>query len=253
MYSFSHGTENFTRPPIVLIHGAGGMHLHWPPQTRYLSGQRTYAPDLPGHGRSNHAGKNTIADYARAIIDFLDEFELPSAIIAGHSMGGAIALSLALDYPERVLGLCLVASGARLRVDPELLNGIAHTETIPSTLQRINELEFGPDVNPRMKELALQRMREIDPQVLHADFMACDTFNVSARLGEINLPTLILCGTDDLLTPLTFSEYLRDHITGAQLIPFERAGHMLMLEQPELFTTALEEFANTLRIKNQVA
>lgn len=254
MYSFSHGTENFTRPPIVLIHGAGGMHLHWPPQTRYLSGQRVYAPDLPGHGRSSaKASENSIAGYAHAVIDFLDDLELPNAIVTGHSMGGAVALHIALDYPERVLGLCLVASGAKLRVDPQLLNGIAHTDSIPATLRRLNELEFGPDVNPRMKELALQRMRDINPQVLHADYVTCDSFDVSARLGEINIPTQILCGTHDLLTPIHYSEYLREHISGAELVPFALAGHMLMLEQPELFTATLKEFANTLRIKNQVS
>ncbi len=253
MYSFSHGTENFTRPPIVLIHGAGGMHLHWPPQARYLSGQRVYAPDLPGHGRSNSAGANSITDYARAIVDFLDDLELSAALIAGHSMGGAVALQIALDFPERALGLCLVATGAKLRVEPELLNGIAREETITATFQRLNELEFGPEVNPRMKELSLQRMRDIDPQILYADYLACDAFDVTARLGEINTPTLILCGTHDLLTPLKFSEYLRENITGAQLVPFERAGHMLMLEQAEAFTQTLEEFANTLRVKNQVA
>ena len=254
MYSFSHGTENFTRPPIVLIHGAGGMHLHWPPQARYLSGQRVYAPDLPGHGRSPaKASETSIAGYARAVVDFLDDLELPPAIIVGHSMGGAVALHLALDTPERVLGLCLVASGAKLGVDPALLNGIAHADSIPATLRRLNELEFGPDVNPRMKELALQRMRDIDPQVLHADYLACDSFDVRARLGEINIPTQIFCGTHDLLTPIHYSEYLRERISGAELVPFARAGHMLMLEQPEMFTNALEEFANTLRIKKQVA
>src|SRR5512140_3821878 len=105
IFYFSHGTEHVSRPPIVLIHGAGGTHLHWSPQVRRIPGQRIYAIDLPGHGKSGGVGSQHIDEYVCSVIDFLDELKFSTAVIVGHSMGSAIALKLALDFPKRVTGL----------------------------------------------------------------------------------------------------------------------------------------------------
>ncbi len=249
LFYFSHGAEKVSRPPIVFIHGAGGTHLHWPPQVRRLIDQRVLALDLPGHGKSGGVGSQSIADYARAVVDFLDSAKLNAAIFVGHSMGSAIALTLALDFPKRVLGLGLVGSGARLRVAPEILENTASEAMFPVAVKLINDAEFSPSVNPRLKELAAARMAEIRPSVLHGDFLACNEFDVMQRLGEISVPTLILCGTDDILTPPRYAEYLRNNIPAAHLITFPGAGHMVMLEQPEAVANALAVFANDIRYR----
>jgi len=246
LFYFSHGEENVSRPPLVLIHGSGGTHLHWSPQSRRILGQRIYALDLPGHGKSEGVGSQTIAKYVQRALEFLDALKFNQAVIAGHSMGSAIALTLALDHPRRVAGLCLVGSGARLRVAPAILEGSASAETFPACVKLINDLEFGPNVNPRMKELAAKRMMEIRPSVLHGDFVACDQFDVMLRLDEINQPTLILCGIDDRLTPIKYSEYLRDHISGARLVSYPGAGHMVALEEPVAVAKELGEFVNAI-------
>ena len=246
IFSFSHGTENASRPPLIFIHGAGGTHLHWPPQVRRLAGQRIYALDLPGHGKSGGVGSQSVADYARVVLDFLDANHMNKAVFIGHSMGSAISLTLALDFPKRVLGLGLVGSGARLRVAPQILENTNSQGAFPHAIQAINEWAFGPSANPRLKELAAQRMAEIRPAVLHGDFLACNEFDVMPRLGEISVPTLILCGTEDRLTPMKYSEYLRDHIPAARFVTFPDAGHMVMLEQPEAVANALAEFADSI-------
>ena len=245
-FSFSHGTENASRPPLIFIHGAGGTHLHWPPQVRRLAGQRIYALDLPGHGKSGGVGSQSVADYARVVVDFLDANHMNTAVFIGHSMGSAIALTLALDFPKRVLGIGLVGSGARLRVSPQILENTTSEAMFPLAIKIINAAAFGPSADPRMKELAAQRMAEIRPSVIHGDFLACNEFDVIRRLAEISVPTLILCGTDDLLTPVKYSEFLRDHIPAARLITFPGAGHMVMLEQPEPVSDALAEFADSI-------
>jgi pimeloyl-ACP methyl ester carboxylesterase len=242
IFYFSHGEQTPTRPPLVFIHGAGGTHLHWPPQARRIDGYRIHAIDLPAHGKSNGIGSQTIAGYARSVVDFLDLLKINAAVIVGHSMGGGIALSLALDFPKRVLGLGLVGTGARLRVAQQILDGASRAETFPNAVTLINDWEFSPSVRPRLKELARQRMAEIRPAVLHGDFTACNAFDVMDRLGEITVPTLILCGADDRMTPPKYSEHLHGQIAGSKFAAIPNAGHMAMLEQPEFFTQTLKEF-----------
>lgn len=246
IFYFSHGVDHISRPPVVFIHGAGGTHLHWPPQARRISNYRIYALDLPAHGKSAGLGSQRVGEYARAVIDFLDAMKLNAAVMVGHSMGGGIALTLALGFPERVLGLGLIGTGARLRVAPQILESTSRAETFPTAVNLINDLEFGPSVNPRLKELARQRMSEIRPTVLHGDFLACNEFDVINRLNEIHVPTLALCGAEDLLTPKKYSEYLHAQIADSQLVIIPDAGHMVMLEQPEVFTHTLTEFLDTI-------
>jgi pimeloyl-ACP methyl ester carboxylesterase len=78
--------------------------------------------------------------------------------------------------------------------------------------------------------------------VLHGDYTACDAFDVMERLEEVRCPTLALCGTADRLTPPKYSVYLRDHIPGAELVLVDAAGHMVMLEKPEVVARAVSQF-----------
>jgi pimeloyl-ACP methyl ester carboxylesterase len=162
----------------------------------------------------------------------------------GHSMGSAIALTLAIQTPKRVLGLGLMGSGAKLRVAPAILEAAANPNTFHAALDLVTQYSFSSKADLRLKELASQRMAETRPAVLHGDFLACDAFNVMDQLGRVRTPTLIVCGTEDRLTPLKFSEYLCNQISGAQLEILPGAGHMAMLEQPERVADTLGRFLN---------
>ena len=83
---------------------------------------------------------------------------------------------------------------------------------------------------------------ETRPAVLYGDLMACDAFDVMDQLSRLSLSTLIVCGSDDKMTPLRYSEFLRDHIHGACLEVVPNAGHMVMLEQPDLVSDLLADF-----------
>lgn len=245
LYYFASGAENFARPPVVLIHGAGGNHLYWPPQIRRLHEQRIFAPDLPGHGKSGGLGCHTVDDYTDALAEFIEALQLNRVVLIGHSMGGAIALLMAVRKPKRVLGLGLVGTGARLRVTPALLQGTAHASSFPAAVRMISELSFARHTSPRLKELAAQRMAEVRPDVLHGDFLACNGFDVTAELSKISMPALILCGDADKMTPPKNSEFLQEHIAGARLEIIPNAGHMLMLEQPDQVADLLTGFINS--------
>ena len=185
--------------PLILIHGAGGSHLHWSPQLRHAKDLRVIAVDLPGHGQSGGAGCESIEAYGGWVVRWLDSLGIERAIIGGHSMGGGIAQVLALDYAERVAGLVLVGTGAKLRVAQQILDGVKNN--FAATVEMIVEWSFAPSTPPQVKQLARQRMMDVNPDVLWNDFNACNNFDVIARVNQIKAPTLIMVGSADKMTP----------------------------------------------------
>jgi pimeloyl-ACP methyl ester carboxylesterase len=157
-------------------------------------------------------------------------------------MGGAIALSVALEKPSLVAGMVLVATGGRLRVHPAILEKTGRPETFAEAVDEITDWSYSPQAPPRLVELARERMAEIRPPVLHNDFLACDRFDVLGRLGEIRVATLVLCGRADRLTPEKYSRFLASAIPEARLEMIDSAGHMVMLERPRDVAAALQGF-----------
>ena len=225
---------------LLFIHGAGGNHRFWAHQLRALKGINAYALDLPGHGRSEGEGFKTIAAYRDFVSSFLEALALERAILVGHSMGGAIALDFALHHPNRTQGLILVGTGARLRVLPAILSGIL--ADFDAAVDLICEWAYAPDAPEELVRQGRRQMKETPPEVLYGDFAACDAFDVMADLERISCPTLVICGTQDRLTPPKYSTYLRDHIPGAELVLVEGVGHMVMLERPEEVSQAMQGF-----------
>jgi len=251
LYYFAHEAEDQTtkRPPVILIHGAGGTHLSWPPQIRRLADEKVYALDLPGHGKSEGTGRQSIDEYADDVITFMKELKIRAAVIVGISMGGAIALTLALKYPKQVLGLGLLGAGSKLRVDPTLLETAGNLNAFESTVDMVNENCFYSETSQNLVELSKRTMLEIRPPVLLGDLLACNEFDVSSRLETINVPTLIICGAEDRMMPLKFSESLRDGIAKSQLYILEHAAHMVMLEQPDAVADLLKQFIDKIPLK----
>jgi pimeloyl-ACP methyl ester carboxylesterase len=241
-YYVYEGSEEGQRPPVVLIHGAGGTHLYWPSEIRRLPGYRIFAPDLPGHGKSTGRGMQSVKEYSRVILDWLGAIGIHSAVFVGHSMGSAIAISLALDHAEHVLGLGLIGAGARLRVAPELLENAASPATFYSAVETLVGWSFGPQTPEQLTELAAQRMAKTRPSVLYGDFLACDAFDEVERINEIAQPVLVVCGADDKMTPARYAQYLADSIPKATLKTIPGAGHMVMLEKSQATAAVLSEF-----------
>jgi pimeloyl-ACP methyl ester carboxylesterase len=244
LYYFAGPAENqdLNRPPVILLHGAGGDHLSWPPQIRRLEGWSVFAPDLPGHGKSEGAGRHSVTEYAVDVIAFLDALQIRQAVIVGISMGSAIALQLALKYPERVAGLGLFGGGPKMRVAPAVLETAGNENTFESAVDMINENCFSVHAPKNLVQLSKKRMMNMRPAVLLGDFLACNEFDVTGHLGQIDHPALIMCGAGDRMMPIKFSEALRDGIANSQLCVLENAGHMVMLEQTDSVVELLQQF-----------
>lgn len=231
--------------PLLFIHGAGDTHLLWNGQlAAFAEIAHTFALDLPGHGRSTGAPLTTIPGYALAVREFLDALKLEQVIVVGSSMGGAIAQTFALDFPKRVSGLVLVGTGAKLRVAPQFLEGIRNA--YDPTIRLLVQNYYAPDAPTVLLEKSIRQLLASGQAVTLADYTACNAFDLRDRIGTISAPTLVICGRDDKMTPPAYSEYLAKNIPHARLVRIEHAGHMVMLEQPTQFNTALRDWLATI-------
>jgi pimeloyl-ACP methyl ester carboxylesterase len=205
-----------------------------------LAGITVYTLDLPGHGRSGVQGCKTIESYADTVASFVRAVGAKQSIIVGHSMGGAIALTMALKHSEWMSGLVLIASGARLRVSPSILEKIR--DDFEDSVGLITRLAWAQDTPSTLSQRGRDALLETGPDVLRDDFSACDRFDVMGRLEEITPPTLVIAGTADQLTPPKYGRFLTEHLPNAQLVLVEGAGHMVMLERSAETAKAIQEF-----------
>jgi pimeloyl-ACP methyl ester carboxylesterase len=158
-------------------------------------------------------------------------------------MGGAIAQQFALQSPQKLSGLILVGTGVRLRVHPTILEATSDPTRSEEAVDMIIDWSFSESAPERLVELAHRRMLEVDLNVIHDDFVACNNFDVMERVSEIKLPALVICGESDRLTPMKYSQFLIDQLGRASLERVPEAGHMVMLEKPELVAEAIAKFS----------
>ncbi len=222
--------------PIVYIHCAGGDATFWRNQIEEIGG---YAIDLPEHGESSAAEIYSLDDYAYFAAKFIKKY-LGSSIIAGHSMGGAVVQRIYLEYESIVEGMILIGTGARLRVLPEILEGLKvkpeETARFIAKLSSVND-EIIEDLSRKFRERA---------KVLLLDLQLCDKFDLLEKYKnqeiKIDVPTLIIVGEKDELTPPKYAKFFHDHIPYSELIVVPDAGHMVMIERPDVVNDAIKKF-----------
>lgn len=228
---------------LLGIHGSGGDHTLWGLQLSAFPAYTVAALDLNGHGRSPARPGEALATYVEDVLAVLEALEVP-VVLAGHSLGGAVALQAALARPRHLVGLALIDTGARLRVLPRLLQLIE--EDFEGALDFLLGLLFHRAA-PELVRRAREQMARNGQATLLRDFRACDRFDVMERLGEIVLPTLVCVGEHDQMTPLKYARFLQERLAKAELVVIPEAGHMPMLEQPETLNAALARFLEGFR------
>ncbi|AGK61858.1 putative hydrolases or acyltransferases (alpha/beta hydrolase superfamily) [Archaeoglobus sulfaticallidus PM70-1] len=230
--------------PVLYIHGSGSNSKIWKNQLEAIGG---YAIDLPGHGESDDANIETVEDYARYVLEAMEEKGLDRMFIAGHSLGGAIAQMVYLIDRSRVMGLILVGTGARLRVLDEILEGLKNDfDTMAKKL--VNMLFSRKFSDSRIKDEVLKDLLSCGSRITHRDFSACDKFDLLSDYKEgkvkVDVPVLCIVGSDDIMTPVKYSEFFRKTI-GAEVKVIEDAGHMVMIEKPDEVNSTILEFVKS--------
>jgi pimeloyl-ACP methyl ester carboxylesterase len=231
-------------PRLVFIHGAGGTRKVWRYQTSTFPG--SVALDLPGHPRG--IGYNTISEYAEFVTKAIIELGLTSIVLVGHSMGGAITIEIALAHPPFLAGIVLVGSGARLRVTSIIKDEV--TRDYAHAAEVIAQWAYSSKSDAKLRKASVQELLEVPAEVTYGDFQACDDFDRMNEISRIDLPALLVCGEDDALTPVKYSQFLRERIRNARIVIIPDAGHSVMLEKPEELNNAIRSFLAETRLSH---
>lgn len=236
---------------IVLVHGAGsnGHTLHR--QVEALGERHSpVALDLPGHGRSAGVeGLRTVSDYADFVVAFLDALKIKSAVILGHSMGGAIAMELALRHSARVDAIVISCSAPKFNV------GADRVEALRAVMMGRAPQAFNTDgYSPKTLKNNFDAVREgwmeqikTDPRVRYTDIVACTQVDLRDSIAKIDKPALIVAGADDQGTTPADADFMAGKIRGSKCKIIADAGHYIPRERPAEYNAAIEEFLGELK------
>ncbi len=239
---------------ILLIHGSGVSAGCWVNQLRgLLDAFRVAAIDLPGHGESDPIPQASVEEYAETAAKFLETLGTGPVLVVGHSLGAAVAIALAAQRPDAVRGLVLLASCAKLpwvdssreRLLP-YLSGPLWKIFFLSTAQKFL---FAPGVPGHAVSLGMQELRSCRAETILKDLQAAKAMDLTQQATGLDVPTLILCGSQDRLTPPALSADLGGLIPRSRLSLIEGAGHMLLLEAPARVNQEVLSFAKSLMVE----
>jgi pimeloyl-ACP methyl ester carboxylesterase len=252
-----HYRDEGAGPPLVLIHGTSSSLHTWDDWvTRLGVHRRIVRLDLPGFGLTGPAPDQdySAARYARLVAALLARLGIDRADVAGNSLGGRVAMTLALEYPERVRRLVLVDAAGLSGQQPPQIFRIARTPVLsellrwvtPRALVRKNIAEVYGDPS-RLTDAVVDRYydllrREGNRGALLDRLNGPADPDLDGRVAEIRAPVLIEWGEKDRWIPLAFARRLSDAVPGAKLVTYAAAGHVPMEELPDATAADAEAF-----------
>jgi pimeloyl-ACP methyl ester carboxylesterase len=226
---------------LVFVHGAGESSLSFYYQTRHF--RNSEGIDLPGHPDGKPC--TSVEGYVEWVRGFVAARRYSDVVLCGHSMGGAIAQLYALKYPEELRGVILVGTGARLRVHPRYLKDCEDGSEDTAQWLENRKAEYSR-IEPDLQQALIQRSEEVGPAVKLNDLLCCDKFDIMDRVGEIAVPAQVVCGTEDVMTPVKYSDYLANKIPGSRKSILDGATHYVQMERHREVNETIEEFLASL-------
>ncbi|TFF93863.1 alpha/beta hydrolase [Candidatus Thorarchaeota archaeon] len=230
--------------PIVFVHGAGTSHLIWSMQMEEFSKtHRVVVPDLLGHGLSDEVSDDADIEtgYVAEIATLLEHLDLRDFVIVGHSMGGAVTMAYTLNrklrQPRAIALVCTSPDLETSRILPGLAVesfesylaiAVSHLTGIHSNVYKI-----------RMKERALGKS---ESETVGRDLKACDRFDITSRVCDIEVPTFVICGEDDDVFPPGIAQALNRMLPHSDIAIIKKGDHTPMVDMPEIFNPLLRKF-----------
>jgi pimeloyl-ACP methyl ester carboxylesterase len=234
--------------PVLLLHGLMGEMDHWEATLDALGPyRRPLALELPIFDPDfTDVSVPALAHYVRR---FMEAIELAPAVVCGNSLGGHVALELALSHPGWVEGLILTGSSGLF--ERSFTQHVPHQPTAAYVRERMEEIFYDPSlVTPEWVE-SIRRIvttRRTALRVLQVA-RAAKRHNVEDRLSQIRVPTLLVWGKDDRITPIEVAERFHNRIRGSQFVSLSNCGHAPMLECPEAFNALVGEWLVETRLR----
>ena len=231
--------------PIVFLHGVGSDKSVWRPQLDHFGRERrAVAVDYPGYGDSDPSREGMSRDdYAAAILAAMSELRIGRAHICGLSLGGVVAIAMHAAAPDRMASLILADTFA-IHPDGRAIydRSLAASGDLRALAEARVDVLIAQSADPAVRAEVVETMARIDPAAYRIGAEAVWLADQRDRAGEIRVPTLVLCGTEDKVTPPTLSRALTHLIPGARYEPIEGAGHLTNLERPAEFNTLVGAF-----------
>ena len=234
------------RLPVVFLHGVGSDKGVWKPQLAHFGkGRRALALDYPGYGESELVVDATRDDYAASIFAALDVLRIERAHVCGLSLGGVIALAMHAAAPRRCASL-IIADSFAVHPDGEGIHDRSVAASQSTTMRELAEARtpvlLGSAATEDLKREVIDTMAAIGPSAFRLGAAAVWLADQRDRAAAVDVPTLILCGDEDRVTPPALSEELRRLIAGSRVEIIPESGHLANAEQPERFNAAIDRF-----------
>lgn len=239
--------------PVIFLHGVGCTVRSLEPQLEALAAsRRVIAVDSRGHGLSDRTyGRMSVRDYADDVLAVMSELGICQAPVVGVSMGGTIAMTMALAAPERVTRLVLADTFARADADMAAgmqgVSSVALTHGMHAAAEQVKPATFCAaaitEQRPYVRDFH-EQFAAMDPYAFSIAMNAIAELDLLDDLSRISVPTLVLIGAEDVLTGLERSEAIAVAVPNAELRVIEKAGHLSNLDEPGAFTDHLIQFLN---------
>lgn len=227
---------------MIFVHGSGHTDTFWHFQTSHFKDSE--AISLPGHPEGKPC--TSVTEYTNWLRGYIREMDYTGVILVGHSLGGAIAMDYGLRYRGDLKALILIGTGARLRVHPDYLALCEEGTRDIGVWMEAWEPTYD-SVLPELKTKLFEERMVVGPGVQLNDLLCCDKFDVIADIHRIELPTLILCGSEDQMTPVKYSQFLATRIRDSKQVVIEGGTHLVPAEKPAEVNQAIDEFLGSLR------
>ncbi|SDH84020.1 alpha/beta fold hydrolase [Alteribacillus bidgolensis] len=251
-----HYLKEGSGPPLVLLHGMGNNAKSWIHQMEYFKNHYTViAWDAPGYGNSSDPNEvfQNFSQFTDCLKQFLDQLNLDKIFLLGHSMGAAVAIDFATRFPN-IVDKLVIAAPTRGSA------GLTEEENVKKRNQRHHLIDYtssdeiartrvpsllSPSASESVTKYAEEIMSEVRPAGYKSVSNSLFHLNQMDDYSKILMPTLIICGNDDQVTPVSESEIIVQNITNGKLEIIQKAGHLCYMERRDAFNQCLSEFLNT--------